>query len=97
MDPLFPLPNHPESVYFTGQVCDPCSHVSLSCDAWHGVHDGLPHRTRHNHSRCDGVVLPARHAGALFPIARAGSSSEDREQLEGGQAESPAADRQGLR
>jgi hypothetical protein len=47
------------------------------------------------HGRCDGVVPPARHAGARYPIERVGSSSEDRLEFEGDQAETPAADRQG--
>jgi hypothetical protein len=46
------------------------------------------------HAQCDGAVLLARHAGAHSAMPRAGSSSEDQGQLEGGQAET-AADGQG--
>jgi hypothetical protein len=95
--PLRPSPAHADVACYIGHAADPCSHVPLSGDARHGVHDGLPHRTRHNHARCDGVVPPARHAGARFPMPRAGSSSEDQVQLEGGEAETKASDRQGQR
>ena len=44
------------------------------------------------------VLFPlSQHAGPRFPIARAGSSSEDQVQLEGGQAEPKASDGQGQR
>src|SRR5215831_7832210 len=49
------------------------------------------------HGRCDGVVLPARRAGAQCPIRKAGSSSEDLLRCEGGEAEIQASDRQGQR
>ena len=74
---------------------DPCSHVPLCGDEQHLARDGPPHMIRRNHARCDGAVLPDRHAGARLPIPRAGSSSEDQGQLEGGQVETPVLDRQG--
>ncbi len=67
----------------------------ISGDARHPAPAGPPHTTRRNHARCDGVVPPARHAGALFPMQRAGSSSEDQGRLEGGEAETKASDGQG--
>jgi hypothetical protein len=73
---------------------DPCSHVPLSGDERYAARAGPPHTTRRNPARCDGAVLLARHAGARSAIPRAGSSSEDQGQLEGGQAET-AADGQG--
>ncbi len=79
----------------TGHVADPCSHVPLSDGAQHAVPSGSPHMTHRNHAQCDGVVPLARHAGARFPILRVESSSEDRLEFEGDQAEKPAADRQG--
>jgi hypothetical protein len=84
-------------VRYTGHVADPCSPVPLSGDARHAVPAGPPHTTRRNPARCDGVVPPARHAGARLPMLRAGSSSEDQGQFEGGQAAIPAADGQGQR
>ncbi len=96
-DPLRPLSAHADAACSTDQVGDPCSHIPLSGDARHGVHDELPHRTRRNHARCVGAVLLVRHAGARLPIARAGSSSGGQLQRERGQAETPAADRQGQR
>ena len=76
-------------------VADPCSHVPLSGNVRHAGHAGSPHTTRRNHMRCDAAVPPARHAGARSPIPRAGFSSEDQVRREGGQAETPARDRQG--
>jgi hypothetical protein len=95
MGPLRPLVNDAKAVYSTDQVGDPCSHVPLSGDARPATLAGPPHTTRRNHVRCDGAVLPVRHAGARLPIARAGSSSEDQGQLEGGQVETPVLDHQG--
>jgi len=84
-------------VRHTGHLRDLCSHLPLSGDVQHAALVGQLHTTRRNHTRCDGAVLLARHAAARFPIPRAGSSSEDQVQLEGGQAETPAADGQGQR
>jgi hypothetical protein len=50
---------------------------------------------RRNHGQPVAVVPLVQHTGARFPIPRVGSSSEDRLELEGDQAEKPAADRQG--
>ena len=85
---------HADAACSTGQVGDPCSHVPLSDDAQHAAPAGPPHTTRHNHVRCDGAVPFARHAGAQLPRQKAGSSSEDQLRHEGGQAETPVADRQ---
>ncbi|HEX6477757.1 MAG TPA: hypothetical protein VF043_02850 [Ktedonobacteraceae bacterium] len=63
----------------------------------HAAPAGLLHRTRRNHAQYDAAVPLARPAGARLPTRMAGSSSADRLELEGGQAEIPAADRQGLR
>jgi hypothetical protein len=72
------------------------AHTSHSA-ATRGTQHSLDCLIRHArpHVRCDAAVLPVRHAGARFPIARAGSSSEDQVQLEGGQGETPVLDRQG--
>jgi len=91
------LPARADAGCSTGHVDYPCSHIPLSGDAQHTALAGPPHTTRRNHARCDGAVLPARHAGARLPRPRAGSSSEDQVRLEGGQAEIPAADGQGQR
>jgi hypothetical protein len=96
-DLLRPLPAFAGAACYPGHVGDPRSHVPLSGDARHEVHAGSPHMTRCNHARCDGVVLPARHVEAQYPILKAGSSSEDRLRCEGGEAEMQAADRQGRR
>ena len=73
-----------------------CAHMSrLLGDAPYAALVGPPHTTRRNHARCDGVILPARHAGAQLSTPKAGSSSEDQLWCEGSQAEIPAADGQG--
>jgi hypothetical protein len=82
---------------YIGYVGDPCSHVPLSGDAQHAAPAGPPHTTRRNHAQCDVAVPPVRPAGARFPMPRVGSSSEDKGQLEGGQAETKASDGQGQR
>ena len=89
-----PSASFPGSIGYVGAAC---SHVPLSADARHAAPAGLLHRTRRNHAQCDGAVPPAQPAGARQPIPRAGFSSEDQVRLEGGQAEIPAADRQGPR
>lgn len=94
-DPLRPLPARADAGCSSGHVGDPCSHVPLSGDEQHAALAGPLHTTRRNQARCDAAVLPARHAGARCPMPRAGSSSADQVQLEGGQAETEAADRQG--
>ena len=96
-DLLRPLPAYVGAACYPGYVGDPCSRVPLSGDVQPATLAGPPHRTRRNHARCDGAVLPARHAGARLPMPRAGSSSEDQGQLEGGQAETKASDGQGQR
>ena len=96
-EPLRPLSAHVDAACSTDQVGDPGSHIPLSGDVRPAVHGGPPHTTRRTHERCDGAVPLARHAGARFPIARTGSSSEDQVQLEGCRAETRAADRQGHR
>jgi hypothetical protein len=97
MDPLRPLSGLADAACSTRHVGDPCSHVPLSGDAQHAVLVGPPHTRRHKHSRYDGAALPARPAGARFPMPRAVSFSEEQEQLEGDQAEIPTADGQGPR
>jgi len=86
-DPLHPLPAHAGAA---------CLHVPLSGDAQHAVPAGPPHTTRRNHARYDGVVPPARPAGAQLPMQKAGSSSEDQGRRVGGEAETKASDGQGL-
>ena len=97
MDLLRPLTAHADAAWCTGHAADQCSHFPLSGDAQHAARVGPPHRTRRNHLRCDGVVLPARPAGARLPMPREGSSSEDQVQLEGCRAETKASDGQGQR
>jgi hypothetical protein len=84
---LRPLPAQADATCYAGHVGASCSHVPLSGDAQHVALAGPPHTTRRNHGRCDATALPARRAGARLPILRAGFSSEDQVQLEGGQGQ----------
>jgi len=94
-DLLRPSPALADAAYSAGQVGAPCSHVPLSLNVRLAAPAGPPHTTRHKHARCDGAVPPARHAGALFPMPRAGSSSEDQGRLESGEAETKVSDGRG--
>ena len=86
MNPHRPLPAHTDAacaIKATWVLRAHTSHLAAT-RTQHAALAEPPHMTRRNHARCDGAVLPAQHAGARFPIARAGSSSEDQVQLEGG-------------
>ena len=79
MNPLRPLPAYADTACSPGQGADPCPHIPLSSNERHAASAGPPHTIHLNHARCHGAVLPARPAGARFPMPRAGSFNEVRD------------------
>jgi hypothetical protein len=95
-DPLRILPTPADVACYPGKLGDTCS-SDLAARAARSTRRTASYDTRVPISDVTERLPLFDPAFARLPMRRAGSSSEDQVQLEGGQAETQTADRKGLR